>query len=207
MSNHISLFTGFSLPNRPRMCRCRVACLCYFGNDGTPIALQLMPGSPHVTIAEEMGNVESPTSVSRGNRPGQRKVWLHLASSSASTSSTDLSASPSPGIALLRKRPDPLTSIEFLGYKSHATATSSSSSASSSTSSSSSSSAASRFPFISPVEPLTTLARFHRSLNKVYIPLDEEEELEIVRTAASWVGLIGWEYDMCRRLDGDSGCA
>lgn len=137
-----------------------------------------MPGSPHVTIAEEVYNAESPTSVSRENRSGQRKVWLHLASSSASSSSTDLSATPSPGIALLRKRPDPLTSIEFLGSKSHATA-SSSCSASSSTTSSSSSSAASRFPFISPVEPLTTLARFHRSLNKVYIPLDEEEELEV----------------------------
>lgn len=39
-----------------------------------------------------------------------------------------------------------------------------------------------RFPFISPVEPVLTLARFHRSLNKVYIPLDDEEELEVVRT-------------------------
>ncbi len=40
-----------------------------------------------------------------------------------------------------------------------------------------------RFPFISPVEPVLTLARFHRSLNKVYIPLDDEEELEVVRTS------------------------
>lgn len=36
-----------------------------------------------------------------------------------------------------------------------------------------------------------TLARFHRSLNKVYIPLDEEEELEVVRTVGSRVGLLG----------------
>ena len=37
-----------------------------------------------------------------------------------------------------------------------------------------------------------TLARFHRSLNKVYIPLDEEEELEVVRTAGLVDGWDGW---------------
>jgi len=31
------------------------------------------------------------------------------------------------------------------------------------------------------MEPLVTLARFSRYMNKVYIPLDDEEELEVVR--------------------------
>lgn len=69
----------------------------------------------------------------------------------------------------MRKRPEPLTNFELVDFKSH----------NSNPSSSSSSAEVSRFPFISPVEPLVTLARFHRTLNKVYIPLEEEEELEI----------------------------
>ncbi len=110
---------------------------------------------------------ESPTTTR--SRPGQRKAWLHLGTSSSST----IPAS-SPSSITLRKRPGPLTNIELLDSKSHATTTTNSTT--------SSVSEGSRFPFISPVEPLMTLARFHRSLNKVYIPLDEEEELEVVRT-------------------------
>lgn len=50
---------------------------------------------------------------------------------------------------------------------------------------------ATRFPFISPVEPILTLARFNRSMNKVYIPLEDDEELEVVRSAFACVFTAG----------------
>ena len=133
-----------------------------------------------------------------------RKAWLHLATTSSSSSSSSCIPSPVPtagsggggggggggGLRAIRKRPKPLRTVDIALDSCHSDA---SSNAVSTTAVAPPASAGSedtdggmampdtRFPFISPVEPVLTLARFHRSLNKVYIPLDDEEELEVVR--------------------------
>jgi hypothetical protein len=141
---------------------------------------------------------------SRTPRTSPRKAWLHLATSSVSSAGL-LSPTPSsfvkPHLAQQgRKRPQPLTTFA-LGLESReetgptpttADAGAAGANGCDTTTGGSARSAASdatadtRFPFISPVEPVLTLARFHRSLNKVYIPLDDEEELEVVRTCTVW---------------------
>lgn len=89
-------------------------------------------------------------------------MWLHLVS--------DEFRSPGSVGSGWKKRPPPLDSLGSDGSMGK----------SSSSSSASSNFRAAQFAFISPVEPLVSLARFSKSMNRVYIPVGHEEEVQVV---------------------------